>query len=419
MANCLRLLIACALVCIPAASYGDVITDWNTAARNAIRANRTSPPVASRALAILHASMYDAVNGISRSHEPYLVQSAVPSSASKEAAAAAAGRRVLMTLFPREPHRFDHLYHVTLAGIPDGPHNGAGIAWGEYVAAQILAARDNDGSAAIVAPPEGSGPGAWVATPLAYGEYLLPQWAFVWPFAMPTSASFRPDGPPSLDSARYTADFNEVKTLGAAMGSTRTADQTLIALFWADGAGTETPAGHWNGIAQVVAGMSGNRLEQNARLFALLNIAMADAGICAWDAKYSYMLWRPITAVRNADDDGNPATASDPAWQSLIATPPFPEYVSGHSAFSGAAATILARFFASDEVTFSTGSDVLPGVVWQFTSFSAAARQAAESRVYGGIHFRSASEDGLAGGIGIGNWVADYFLQPKGNRSRK
>ena len=411
MAYCLRLLIACALVGIPSAAHGDVITDWNTAALNAIRVNRTSPPVASRALAILHASMYDAVNGISRSHEPYFVQSAVPSSASKEAAAAAAGHRVLMTLFSREPHRFDHLYHATLAGIPDGPHKSAGIAWGEYVAAQILAARDNDGSAAIVAAPEDSGPGAWVATTLAY---LLPQWAFVWPFAMPTSASFRPDGPPSLDSARYAADFNEVKTLGAAMGSTRTADQTLIALFWADGAGTETPPGHWNSIAQVVAGMSGNTLEQDARLFALLNLAMADAGICAWDAKYSYMFWRPITAVRNADDDGNPATASDPAWQSLIATPPFPEYVSGHSAFSGAAATILARFFASDEVTFSIGSDFVPGVVWQFTSFSAAARQAAESRVYGGIHFRSASEDGLVGGIGIGTWVADYFLQPKG-----
>ena len=419
MANYLRLLIACALVGIPSAAHGDVITDWNTAALNAIRVNRTSPPVASRALAILHASMYDAVNGISRSHEPYLVQSAVPSSASKEAAAAAAGRRVLMTLFSREPHRFDHLYQATLADIPDGPHKSAGIAWGEYVAAQILAARDNDGSAAMVAAPERSGPGAWVPTPLAYGEYLLPQWAFVWPFAMPTSASFRPDGPPSLDSERYAADFNEVKTLGAATGSTRTADQTLIALFWADGAGTETPPGHWNSIAQVVAGMSGNTLEQDARLFALLNIAMADAGICAWDAKYSYMLWRPITAVRNADDDGNPATASDPAWQSLIATPPFPEYVSGHSAFSGAAATILTRFFASDEVTFSIGSDFVPGVVWQFTSFSAAARQAAESRVYGGIHFRSASEDGLAGGIGIGNWVADYFLQPKVNRSRK
>ncbi|AMY09594.1 PAP2 superfamily protein [Luteitalea pratensis] len=416
MANCLRLLIACALVGIPSAAHGDVITDWNTAALNAIRVNRTSPPVASRALAILHASMYDAVNGISRSHEPYLVQSAVPSSASKEAAAAAAGRRVLMTLFSREPHRFDQLYLVTLAGIPDGPHKRAGIAWGEYVAAQILAARDNDGSAAIVPVPEGGAPGAWVAMPL---PYLLPQWAFVRPFTMPASDSFRPGGPPALDSARYVADFNEVKTLGAAVGSTRTVDQTLIALFWADGAGTETPPGHWNSIAQVAAGMSGNTLEQDARLFALLNMAMADAAICAWDAKYQYMFWRPITAVRNADDDGNPATASDAAWQSLIATPPFPEYVSGHSAFSGAAATILTRFFASDEVTFSTRSDFLPGVVWQFTSFSAAARQAAESRVYGGIHFRSASEDGLAGGIGIGNWVADFFLQPKGNRSRK
>ena len=419
MTHWLRLLIVSAVVGMATTARADVITDWNNAALDTIRLGRTSPPVASRALAILHVSMYDAVNGISRVNEPYLVRSAVPSSASKETAAAAAAHRVLLTLFPQASQRFDHLYHVTLAGIPDGPHKGAGVAWGEYVAAQILSSRDSDGSAAIVAAPDGSGPGAWVATPPAQAGYLVPQWGFVLPFAMPTSAFFRPDGPPSLDSARYAADFNEVKALGAAVGSTSTADQTLVALFWADGAGTETPPGHWNSIAQTVAATFGNTLEQNARLFALLNIAMADAGICAWDAKYSYLFWRPITAVRNADGDGNPATTSDPGWQSLIVTPPFPEYVSGHSAFSGAAATILARFFASDQVSFSTRSDFVPDVVRQFTSFSAAAREAAESRVYGGIHFRSSSEDGLTGGIEIGNWVVDYFLQPKGNRSRK
>jgi membrane-associated phospholipid phosphatase len=236
---------------------------------------------------------------------------------------------------------------------------------------------------------------------------------------MPTSAFFRPPGPPSLDSARYAAEFNEVKALGAAVGSTRTADQTLIALFWADGAGTETPPGHWNSIAQDVAAQFGNSLEQNARLFALLNIAMADAAICAWDAKYYFNFWRPVTAIRNADSDGNAETMSDAAWQSFIATPPFPDYVSGHSTFSAAAATVLARFYGSDDVTFSTGSDFLPNVVRQFTSFSAAAVEAGDSRVYGGIHFRSASEDGLAGGNKIGDWVYENFLQPKGNRSRK
>ena len=163
----------------------------------------------------------------------------------------------------------------------------------------------------------------------------------------------------------------------------------------------------------------GNTLEQNARLFALLNIAMADAAICAWDAKYAYDFWRPVTAIHNADDDGNAATIRDTAWQSFITTPPFPDYVSGHSTFSGAAATVLARFYGSDDVAFVTGTDVLPGVVRPFTSFSAAAREAAESRLYGGIHFRSASDDGLTGGREIGDWVYEHFLQPKGNRSRK
>src|SRR5213595_1294049 len=212
---------------------------------------------------------------------------------------------------------------------------------------------------------------------------------------MSSSSQFRPPGPPSLDSEQYAADYNEVKELGAALGSTRTADQTQIALFWADGAGTETPPGHWNSIAQIIAAGQGNTLEQNARLFALLNIAMADAAICAWDTKYTYHNWRPVTAIRNGDTDGNPATEPDPAWSSFIVTPPFPDYVSGHSTFSSAAATVLALFYGTDAITFTTGSDFMPGVFRSFNSFSAAAGEAADSRVYGGIHFRFASDDGL------------------------
>jgi len=206
--------------------------------------------------------------------------------------------------------------------------------------------------------------------------------------------------------------------MGAATNSTRTADQTQIALFWADGAGTETPPGHWNSIAQDVAAAKGNTLEENARLFALLNLAMADAAICAWDAKYSFSFWRPVTAIRHADTDGNPATEPDPSWSSLIVTPPFPDYVSGHSTFSGAAATVLAIFYGTDNVSFTTGSDFLPGVHRSFNSFSAAAAEAAVSRLYGGIHFRSANEDGLHGGLAIGHLMMHNFLLPKNNRSR-
>src|SRR5438046_5329425 len=266
----------------------DVVTDWNTAALNAIRGGSTAPPIASRRLAILHVSIYDAVNGIARTNEPYLVQSSAPSSASREAAASAAAHQALVNLFPAAASSFDALHAAILAGIPNGPQKTAGIVWGEFVANQILAARANDGSDATVPPPGGSGPGVWVPTPPAFLPYLLPQWGFVTPFAMSSSSQFRPPGPPPLDSQRYAADYYEVKELGAASGSTRTAEQTEIALFWADGAGTETPPVQWNSIAQIIADARGNTLEQNARLFARLNIAMGDAAICAWDAKYEF-----------------------------------------------------------------------------------------------------------------------------------
>src|SRR5881392_2281726 len=384
----------------------DVITDWNNAALNAIRAGRTAPPIASRSLAILHVSIYDAVNGIARTNEPYLVQSSAPSSASREAAASAAAHQALVNLFPAAASSFAAIH----AAIPNGPQKTAGIVWGEFVANQILAARANDGSDALVPPPDGSGPGIWVPTPPAFAPYLLPQWGFVVPFGMSSGSQFRPPGPPSLDSEQYAADYNEVKALGAALGSTRTADQTQIALFWADGAGTETPPGHWNSIAQIIAAGQGNTLEENARLFALLNIAMADAAICAWDAKYTFDFWRPVTAIAFAEPELN--------WMSFIVTPPFPDYVSGHSTFSAAAATVLPLFYGTEDLPFTTGSDFLPGVYRSFATCFDAAEEAAVSRIYGGIHFRSASEDGLQAGTSIGEWTVTHYLLPSYNRGR-
>jgi membrane-associated phospholipid phosphatase len=419
MRTSLTLLLCVAGLGVPSAARADVVTVWNNATLDAIRADRTPPPKASRALAILHASIYDAVNGISRTHEAYFVRSDVPASASKEAAASAAAHDVLVALFAPHAASFDALNATILADIANGPQKSSGITWGEFVARQILAWRANDGSDATVVPPSGTGVGSWVPTPPAYAAYLLPQWGFVEPFAMPTSAHFRPPGPPAVDSAKYADDYNEVKALGAAVGSARTPEQSLIALFWADGAGTETPPGHWNSIAQNVAAALHTTVEQNARLFALLNVAMADAAICAWDAKYIYNFWRPVTAIRYLGDDGNPATVADPAWSSFIITPPFPDYVSGHSTFSGAASTVLALFFGTDHVMFTTGSDFLPGVTRQFSSFSAAANEAAASRLYGGIHYRSANEDGLTAGRDIGEWTFTHVMQAKGNRSRK
>src|SRR5438874_7283920 len=386
----------------------DVVTDWNNAALDAIRSNNTAPPIASRALAILHASIYDAVNGIARTHEPYLVRSAVQSSASREAAASAAAHSALVNLFPANGSSFDALHAAILATIPNGSRKAAGITWGEYVASQILAARANDGWNATVPQPGGSGPGIWVPTAPAFLPYALPQWGFVTPFAMNSSSQFRPTGPPSLDSQQYAADYDEVKDLGAAVGSTRTEEQTQIALFWADGAGTETPPGHWDSIAQIISDAQGNTLEENARLFALLNIAMADAAICAWDAKYTFDFSRPVTAIAFAEPQLN--------WMSFIVTPSFPDYVSGHSTFSAAAATVLPLFYGTGDLPFTTGSDFLPGVYRSFPTCLDAAEAAAVSRIYGGIHFRSASEDGLHAGISIAEWTVTHYLLPKHNR---
>jgi len=406
---CVGVINLASLIGIPASA--DVVTDWNNAALDAIRADRTAPPIASRSLAIAHVAIYDAVNGIARTHEPYLVPSAVPASASREAAATAAAHQTLVSLFPNHTSTFDALHAAILAGIPNGPQKTNGITWGEFVASQILAARANDGSNAIVQPPGGSGPGVWIPTPPAFLPYLLPQWGFVAPFGMSSTSQFRPPGPPSLDSQQYAADYEEVKQLGAAVGSTRTEDQTEIALFWADGAGTETPPGHWNSIAQILAGAHGNTLEENARMFALANIAMADAAICAWDAKYTFHFWRPVTAIAFAEPQLN--------WMSFIITPPFPDYVSGHSTFSGAAATVIPLFYGTEDLPFTTGSDFLPGVYRSFSTCLEAADEAAVSRLYGGIHFRTANEDGLQAGISIGQWTFSYYLQPKHNHSRR
>jgi hypothetical protein len=383
----------------------DVVTDWNNAALDAIRAGNTAPPIASRSLAILHVSIYDAVNGIAHTHERYLVPSVAPATASREAAASAAAHKALVNLFPANAASFDALHAAILATIPDGPRKRVGIIWGEFVATVILAVRDHDGHDAVIPPPGGSGPGVWIPTPPGFLPYLLPQWGFVRPFAMNSSSQFRPPGPPSLDSQRYAADYDEVKELGAAVGSTRTEDQTEIALFWADGAGTETPPGHWNSIAQILADAQGNTFEENARLFALLNIAMADAAICSWDAKYTFNFWRPVTAIAFAEPELN--------WMSFITTPPFPDYTSGHSTFSAAAATVIPLFFDTEDLPFTTGSDFLPGVFRSFATCFDAAEEAAVSRIYGGIHFRFASEDGLQAGISIGEWTVDHYLLPR------
>lgn len=399
-------------------SRADIVTDWNSAALDAIKAGRTTPPQAARALAILHVAIYDAVNGITQTHEPYFVTGKPAGVASVEAAASAAAHRVLIALFPARQTQFDVLYTTKLGELRDGPSQRVGVAWGESVADAILELRSGDHSDAVVPYAPTPGAGFWAPTLPGFAPALLPQWPMVTPFAMTGGEQFRPSAPPALDSPGWISDYILTKELGSVSSATRTIEQTAIARFWADGAGTVTPPGHWNVIAQDVAGQRGTTLEENARLFALLNIAEADAAIVSWDCKYKFDFWRPVTAIRNGDLDPPVETEKDAGWTPLLVTPPFPEYTSGHSTFSGAAAVVLATFFGGD-IPFVTESEDLPGVVRSFSSFSAAAQEAGISRIYGGIHFQSANEAGLASGGALGDYVSANFLKDRPGRSHR
>lgn len=388
----------------------DMVVQWNNHLLDAIRVDKTPPPMAARDMAIVHAAIYDAVIAIDRNYKPYAVDVPALPGTSADAAVAAAAHRALVALFPAQAATFDAKFTASLATITDGAAETNGVALGNLVADKMLALRANDGWNAVVAYTPGSGPGVWVPTPPAFAAGLLPQWGNVTPFAMTSSSQFTPQGIPALGSTVYAAAFNEVKELGSATSGTRTADQTNIAKFWANGAGTATPPGHFNLIAQAAASSQQNNLGQNARLFAEINVAMADAAISAWNAKYVTNYWRPVTAIQNADTDGNANTAKDATWTPLLTTPPFPTYVSGHSTFSGAGAAVLKSFFGRDNIAFTLASEDPTVPSRSYTSFSQAALESGVSRIYGGIHFSFDNVDGLSAGAKIGNLVASKFF---------
>ncbi|MEG5038487.1 MULTISPECIES: chemotaxis protein CheB [unclassified Microcoleus] len=389
---------------------GNPVIEWNGVMLNAVRTASTAPPLASRNMAMVHAAIYDAVNSISKKYTPYLVEIDPPAGTSAEAATAAAAYGVLRLLYPAQAATFDEAYASSLAKITDGKAKQDGIALGQQVADQIISSRSTDGITNLVEYTPSTNLGSWVPTPPALAAPLAPHWGGVTPFALTSGSQFRPDGPPALDSAKYAEELNYVKEIGKSDSLTRTPDQTAIAKFWANGAGTFTPPGHWNQIAEETATLTGQSLEDSARLFALLNIALADAAISCWDAKYQYNLWRPVTAIRQADTDNNPETTADPLWTSLIPTPPFPEYMSGHSTFSGAADVVMSSVFGSD-YGFGDPGDKTVNTLRTYENFSAAADESGISRIYGGIHFMSANVDGLSAGRNVGNYVVQNFLK--------
>jgi membrane-associated phospholipid phosphatase len=405
-------LCAAALLGVAGPVRADVITDWVNITVGVIHNDKTPPPKASRALAMVQVAVFDAVNSLTGGYNPYFVADPAPVGASPEAAALGAAHKITVALFPGQQPFLDGEFGDSEGSIPDSVAKNLGLAWGETVAGKILALRANDHSGDVVTANFPTGALWWVRTPPALADPLLPNWPLVTPWGVDDIARFRPAPPPVPASAGYKAAFDEVKALGRVDSTARTADQTQIALFWADGGGTATPPGHWFLIARGIAIAQNLSLIQNARLFALLGIAEADSGTAAWDAKYYYNFWRPITGIQEADVDGNPDTAPDTAWTPLIATPPFPSYISGHSTFSAAAARILGLFFGNDAFNFTVTSDGLPGVQRSFTSFSQAAQEAGQSRIYGGIHWQFDNTAGLATGRALAEQIFYNNLTP-------
>jgi len=401
-----------ALISLPGAVRADVVTDWNLTTLKA--AAGVSPNQRQqRVVAIVHAAMHDAVNSVTPRYEAYAVQVSPSGEASIEAAAAQAAYGVLIRLLPGQAALLDGARSASLSQIPDGPVKEEGLAVGEAVAGQIVALRSTDGSDVDGTYAFGSGPGEYQRTPPTFGNPAVPAWRFVTPFVLDRGDQFRAEGPPSLASDEWAADFNEVKRLGRVDSAERTAEQTEIALC-----GAEPPLPMWNRVARSVSAQRGTGLVENARLFALLNLAMVDATIACWDSKYTYRFWRPVTAIPLADTDGNDATEADPAWRPLRPTPLHPEYPSAHACVSNAAAEVLTSFFGK-HIAFSMTTSTCPaGAVRSYDSFQALADEVGDSRIYIGFHFRTSVRHGANLGRQVGHWTFHRFLQPLDDHRR-
>ena len=389
---------------------GQPVIDWNQVLLSIVNTPGAQPPniQPTRNFAILHAAIYDAVNAIERTHEPYLISVRAPRSASETAAADGAAHTVLVGLYPAQQSALDADYAAELVKVADGPAKDKGVRLGEQVARDLLAIRATDGSD-VVPPPfvAGTDPGAYRPTPPNFPTPVFTTWGQVSPFVLDRGDQFRPGPPPALTSKRYAAALNEVESLGSATSTTRTADQTEIGRFW-----NPPIQNFWNQIAETVATAQHNDLPTTARLFAALNLGLADSAIAFYDAKYTYRLWRPVTAIRLADTDGNPATSADPNWLPLsVNTAADPSYLGAHSTISAAAADVLASFYG-DHQRFSVTSTALPGVTRSFTSFSGAAEEAGLSRIYAGQHFRFDHEAGLELGDDVARFVLGNALLP-------
>jgi len=400
------------------ARAADEVTDWNKIMLEAERAAGFGGVVATRYSAIVSSAVYDAVNGIERRYDPIHVEPNAAPGASVRAAAVQAAYAALVQTFPvaLKPG-LDAKRAASLAAIASGKaaeHSQSiarGIEWGQTVANAIVAWRNTDGF--FPTPPPNNGgmaPGQWRPTLPAFASFGTVQLGFTTPWVIPSPLSFPVPGFPAMTSAQYTADFDEVKRVGSVGSVARTADQTDAALFWGSGA---SPSYSWNSVAVRLGEERHTTLSENSRLLALMNLAIADAGITVWRWKFEYMFWRPITAIQLAGTDPNPFTTADPAWLPLIPTPPYPDYPSGINGGGAAGLTVLSHFFGENTSFFvDTDNPAFAGVIRNFPNFDAAKTELVDTRVYSGIHFRFADQDARVLGTEIANYVIANALHP-------
>jgi len=393
----------CSFVFALQLAHADVVTDWNERAVAAGYTARQAPPMHGRIVAMVHLAMFEAVNSIELRYLPYRARLTAEPGASREAAVAAAAHYLLVRLYPDQAKDLDITLQTSLATITDATSKADGIRLGEQAGAAMLAERSNDGVGAPDTYRPFTAPGQYVPTVLP----LASSWGAVRPFALKAGSQFRPAAPYSLTSSEWAKDYNEVKRMGAKTGSARSAEQTEIARFW-----EMIGAAAYNPLVRQLSVVKRLDVIDNARLFALVAMATADAYIAVFDAKYTYNFWRPVTAIRNGDRHDNGAIERDAAWESIIPTPMHPEYPCAHCISAQSAATVLEAFFGDAIPTVGLTSTTAPGVNRSYVKLSEYVAEVINARVYDGVHYRTSGEAGAAMGRKIGQYTVENYLKP-------
>jgi PAP2 superfamily len=391
------------LLAAPGMATADAVTEWNEIAVATAAAGRHGASDASRTTALVHAAIFDAVNATEGRYMPYKIKARAPAGASAEAAGVAAAYAVLVRLYPGQKTTLDQAFAKSLGRIDDGAAKTDGVSVGEKVGAEMVALRANDGAGAPNTYRPVTAPGVYVVTTLPVSSH----WEKVTPWVLERASQFRPGPPPALSSGDWTRDCLEIMDLGGKKSTVRTPEQTEIARFW-----TVVGPASWDPVLRAVAAAPGRTLRQNARLFALAEMAAADAYIAVFDAKYTFNLWRPITAIRNGDMHGANTMVRVPDWEPLVDTPLHPEYPCAHCITSAAVAAVLEAEFGPRFPEVTMTSPTASGVTRRWTSAKAWADEVAMARIYGGIHYRTSNGVGQTMGRQIGDFAVRQYLKP-------